>query len=144
MKIVAKSFAAALLAGTSLFALTPAAQASSANANAKIQTLQDQIDALSAQVSDLKRSTSDQYTDVQNQQVAQAKNTGGVKVTIDNGSPTISSADGRFTASLRGLAQQDWAYYSQSHAASLLPLAYGPDLSSGANFRRVYLGLQGK
>jgi phosphate-selective porin OprO/OprP len=144
MKIVAKSFAIALLAGTSLFAIAPAVQAASADANAKIQTLQDRIDALSAQVSDLKRSTADQYTDVQNQQVVQAKNTGGVKVTIDNGRPTISSADGRFTASVRGLAQMDWAYYSQSHAASILPLAYGPDLSSGANFRRVYLGLQGK
>ena len=27
---------------------------------------------------------------------------------------------------------------------SLLPAAFGPDLSSGANFRRVYLGVQGK
>ena len=45
---------------------------------------------------------------------------------------------------MRGLLQLDTAYYSQSHAASLLPAAYGPDLGSGSNFRRVYLGLSGK
>ncbi len=67
-----------------------------------------------------------------------------MKVSIDNGRPTISSADGNFTASIRALAQLDWGYYSQSAAATALPTAYGPDLSSGANFRRVYLGIQGK
>lgn len=87
---------------------------------------------------DLKRSTSSQYNDVQTQQAA------GVKVSIDNGRPTISSADGKFTAAFRALGQFDWGYFSQGGNASSLPLAYGPDLSSGANFRRVYLGLQGK
>jgi phosphate-selective porin OprO/OprP len=131
-------FGKILLASASVLALSTAAHAASPADQSKIDTLQQQINDLSAQVSDLKRSTSDEYTDVQNQQAS------GVKVTIDNGRPTIATADGRFTASFRGLAQLDWAYYSQSDAASHLPLAYGPDLSSGANFRRVYLGLQGK
>jgi phosphate-selective porin OprO/OprP len=146
-----KIFTAVLLAGVSLLATasaaeagkkasdaTSAAPAASPVTDARIQELQDQIQALSDQVVDLKRSTGDQYTDTQNQQ-AQL-----VKVTLTNGRPTFSSADGDFTAAIRALVQFDWAYYSQGAGAKTLPAAYGPDLSSGSNFRRVYLGLQGK
>ena len=131
---------AAMVVGAAFVALTHGAEAAAAQnpQQTKIDNLQEQIDALSAQVSDLKRSSSDQYQDVETQQSS------GVKVSIDNGRPTISSADGRFTASFRGLLQFDNAYYSQSSKATVLPAAYGPDLSSGSNFRRVYLGLQGK
>ena len=152
MHELSKSLAIALLAGTASIALASAAQAggkhvsdgtSEASANsdaqqAKIQALEDAIQDLSSQVQDLKRSTGDQYTDVQNQQSS------AVKVTIANGRPTISSADGNFTLAIRALVQVDNAYYSQTAAATALPAAYGPDLSSGTNFRRVYLGLQGK
>jgi phosphate-selective porin OprO/OprP len=142
-----KKFIVALLAGTAGLALAAGAQAApksdaQAAADAKIQALQDQIQDLSVQVQDLKRSTSDQYTDVQNQQTAAQSS--AVKVSIANGRPTFSSADGKFTLAIRALAQADWGYYSQSAAAAALPAAYGPDLGSGANFRRVYLGLQGK
>ena len=152
MKIVSKTFAAALLAGTASLVLasgalaagkhnsdgTSAAQGAGSDSDAKIQALESEIQDLSGQVQDLKRSTGDQYTDVQNQQAA------AVKVTIANGRPTISSADGNFTAVIRALAQYDYAYYSQTASAASLPAAYGPDLSSGSNFRRVYLGIQGK
>lgn len=57
------------------------------------------------------------------------------------GRPTITSADGRFSLALRTLAQYDTAYYMQSARAAALPI--GSDLSSGGNFRRVYLGVQG-
>ncbi|HEX2593302.1 MAG TPA: porin, partial [Rhizomicrobium sp.] len=63
-------------------------------------------------------------------------------VSMAGGRPTFSSADGRFTASLRLLGQYDMAYYSQDASARLLP--NGPDLSSGANFRRAQIGFQGK
>ena len=152
MQTISKKFVAVLFAGTASLALasgalaagkhnsdgTSAAQSASSDNDAKIQTLENEIQDLSNQVQDLKRSTGDQYTDEQNQQAA------AVKVSIDNGRPTISSADGRFTAAIRTLAQADWGYYSQSAAATALPAAYGPDLGSGANFRRVYLGIQGK
>jgi phosphate-selective porin OprO/OprP len=62
---------------------------------------------------------------------------------IANGRPTITSSDGRFSLALRTLAQYDMGYYMQSVRAALLPPANGPDLSSGGNFRRVYLGVQG-
>ena len=80
----------------------------------------------SAALADLKRSTSDQYVDLNNQIAAQNK------PSVDNGRLQITSADGRFSAAVRGLFQYDTAYYSQSHAASLLPAAYGPDLGSAA------------
>jgi phosphate-selective porin OprO and OprP len=145
---LSKALAAALLSGASLLVLAPAAlaarPASSAPApqadatDARIRALEEQIQTLSGQVVDLKRSTGDQYTDIQNLQDS------AVKVSINNGRPTLASADGEFTAQLRTLVQFDWAYYSQGASAKTLPAAYGPDLSSGSNFRRVYLGLQGK
>jgi len=148
MKIVSQKLAAILLAGTAGVALASAAHASGKRSDAapaaqsdngaKIQALENEIQDLSNQVQDLKRSTGDEYTDVQNQQAS------AVKVTIANGRPTIASADGNFTAQIRALAQADWGYYSQTAAAAALPTAYGPDLGSGANFRRVYLGIQGK
>ena len=152
MKIVSKTFAAVLLAGTASLALasgaqaageqgsdgTTAAQSASSDTNAKIKALEEKIQELSDQVQDLKRSTSDQYTDVQNQQTA------AVKVSIANGRPTISSADGNFTASLRANVQYDTAYYSQNRAdTKKLTPALGRDLSSGTNFRRAQFGLDG-
>ncbi|HEY1711099.1 MAG TPA: porin [Rhizomicrobium sp.] len=59
-----------------------------------------------------------------------------------NGRPTVTSPDGRFSLSLRLLGQFDAAYYMQSNSARILP--NGPDLSSGANFRRAQIGFQGK
>lgn len=144
-----KALAAILLAGASVLATASAAQAAktasdgtsattSTATDARIQAIEEQIQTLSGQVVDLKRSSGDQYTDIQNQQ------SNAVKVTINNGRPTITSADGDFSAAIRALVQFDYAYYSQNASAAALPGAYGPDLSSGANFRRVYLGVQGK
>ncbi|HEY5236821.1 MAG TPA: porin [Rhizomicrobium sp.] len=156
-------FRAVLLCGVAAFAIAPAAHAASTAAtNAKIEALEkevqqlnsevedlkkqntpvqpvaapaDQVQDVEAQISDLKRSTSAQYADTQ-AQIAAAP-----KATIDNGRPTISSADGKFTASIRALGQFDSAYYSQSAQAVN---TNAPDLSSGSNFRRAQLGVQGK
>ena len=141
MKIIAKKLATTLLAGASACAFISIAHADTNSANqieGKIQSLEKQIQDLSNQVSDMKRNTKDQNAEVQKQQAA------ATKVTIANGRPTIASADGNFTASIRGLMQLDWGYYSQGAGAKSLPTAYGPDLSSGTNLRRVFLGLQGK
>jgi phosphate-selective porin OprO/OprP len=62
---------------------------------------------------------------------------------IANGRPTITSSDGRFSLALRAIGQYDMAYYAQNARAANLSSANGPDLSSGANFRRVQLGIQG-
>ena len=149
-------FKSNILAATALIAaasLSPAYAADSRDAQIdalekQVQDLARQIQALKqdqtetkeevqAQVVDLKRSTSTQYADVQNQRAADGK------VSLPNGRPTFTSGDGKFTAALRGLGQFDSAYYSQDSASKHLPAALGPDLSSGANFRRGYLGIQG-
>src|SRR5258706_4472132 len=103
MKSGTKVLVAVLLAGASSLAMADGARAAPREAEdtqAKLKVLQQQIDDLNAQIADLKRSTSDQYADQQNE-----KTTAG-KVKIDNGRPPISSADGKFTASVRGLGPQ--------------------------------------
>ena len=136
MNISYKKIGVALLAAAAVVPVTQALAQTQSDAQA--ETVQQKIDDLSAQIQDLKRSTSSQYTDVQNQQAS------SVKVTLDNGRPTISSANGDFTAAIRVLGQFDSAYYAQGDNAALLPAANGPDLSSGANIRRAQLGVQGK
>jgi len=65
-------------------------------------------------------------------------------ITLANGRPTITSADGRFSFAIRAIGQYDTAYYMQGAAARQLAPANGPDLSSGSNWRRAALGIQGK
>ena len=64
-------------------------------------------------------------------------------VSLAGGRPTITSADGRFSASIRALGQYDVGYFMQGKHAMQLAAANGPDLSSGSNFRRAQLGVQG-
>ena len=64
------------------------------------------------------------------------------RASVTNGRLQIASADGRFSAALRATVQYDVGYYMQNaHARALTT---GADLSSGSNFRRAQLGLQGK
>ncbi|HEX4176983.1 MAG TPA: porin [Rhizomicrobium sp.] len=103
------------------------------------QIKQSQADSdTSAAVADLKRSTSDQYIDLNKTVSALPRSS------IDNGRLQVTSNDGRFSAALRTLIQFDSGYYMQDHAANPMPAAYGNNFSSGSNFRRVYLNLQGR
>lgn len=138
MRTSLKWLAFSLFGGVSALAVTPALAEPDGATQDRIQQLEQQIRELADQVQDLKRQSANQYADTQQTRAADTK------VTIDNGRPTISSADGNFTAQVRGLGQFDAAYYQQEHRARHLPAANGPDLSSGSNFRRVYLGVQGK
>jgi len=90
-------------------------------------------EALQNQVIDLKRAQNASYADVQ------AQRSGDVKVSLANARPTFTTADGAFSLSIRSLLQYDAAYYSQDNRA-----ASGTDLSSGSVFRRARIGLQGK
>ncbi len=139
MTIRLRALGALLLSGTAALAASPAfADATPANTAERLQALEDELNNVNAQLVDLKRSQSSQYDDA-NRQFA-----GLVNIKLDNGRPTFTSPDGDFSFAVRGLAQLDWGYYSQSNAAASLPAAFGPDFGSGANFRRVYLGIQGK
>jgi phosphate-selective porin OprO/OprP len=63
---------------------------------------------------------------------------------IAGGRPSVTSSDGRFSFAVRAIGQYDMAYFSQGTHARELNAANGPDLSSGSNWRRAQLGIQGK
>ncbi len=141
-------FAAVLMAGTAAIALAPAAHAATAADNAaKIQALQDQVTALNEQLQDLKRSQTAQYEDNQRQAVEVQKavaetvksNAGNGSVSLGkNGKVVISSADGRNTFSPRIMVQGDFASFSKDTVAGM------PIKNTGENFRRAWIGAQGK
>jgi phosphate-selective porin OprO/OprP len=90
-------------------------------------------DAVSGQIADLKRGQAVQYAD------QQATRAADVKVTLANGRPTLATPDGSSSISIRSLVQFDTAYFSQKNRG-----VSGTDLSSGTNFRRARLGVDGK
>ncbi len=156
MTLRTKGFRAALLAGAAVLAFAPQANAAGKSSDAKIDALQQQVQQLNAQLQelkaeeaaqaqqqadqpdvqaaivDLKRSTSAQYADIQNQRAQDTQ------VTLKNGRPTFTSGDGNFSISLRTLVQYDTAYYGQSFVTTP-----NIDFSSGSNFRRARFGVSG-
>lgn len=144
-----------LLAGAAALPLAGQAQAAATGTDEKIKTLQQQVEQLNAElnelkeqraadranaaeqidvqaaIEDLKRSTSAQYQDIQNQRA------GDVQVSLKNGRPTLATADGNFSVSLRTLVQYDTAYYAQGKRPA------NTDFSSGNNFRRARFGASG-
>jgi phosphate-selective porin OprO/OprP len=114
----------------------PPAQAPSDPTAARIAALENALNDLQAQISDLKASQVASIADIRTTQNA-------TTVSIANGKPTIASGDGAFSATLHGVMQLDTAIYSQS---SNLPssVTTGRDLNSGTNFRRGRLGIDGK
>ncbi|MDB5441148.1 MAG: phosphate-selective porin, partial [Caulobacteraceae bacterium] len=122
--------AAALLAFAAPASAQPADQA------ARLQALEDQVAALSSQIADLKASTSAATDDLSNRVNA-------TTIALPNGKPSFATADGAFTANVRGVIQLDAAQYFQKDS---LPASVttGRDLNSGTNFRRFRIGLDGK
>jgi len=122
--------------------------------DARIEQLEKQLQALAAELAELKRENAERnkmaaarIEDVkpsQNTEVAGAVPQRSVepKTTLANGRPSWASADGKFSASLRALLQFDAAHYAQSRTPGAATPA--PDLSSGTNFRRARLGVEGK
>jgi phosphate-selective porin OprO and OprP len=137
-----------LMAAPLFAAIAPSAFAGTSDTEAKIKALQQQLEAMQAQIAELKQAQVVAAADVKKQteeivnRVAdtEKKQKSAVAVSLKGGRPTFSTPDGDFTASLRGNLQVDYAYYMQSKAAQSLT---GPDLSSGANIRRAQLGLEG-
>jgi phosphate-selective porin OprO/OprP len=116
--------------------------------------LKGEVSQLQAQVADLKATTIVQLDDVRKTQAS------GPKVTFPNGRPTFATADGRFTASLRGQLQLDTAAYFQSapgpvttdlrrdgpalgSSSSNVDAAHARDLKDGADWRRARVGVEG-
>ncbi|HEY6578237.1 MAG TPA: porin [Rhizomicrobium sp.] len=151
--------------GTVAWAMAGPASAANAGNDGAIQSLQQQIDDLNAQLQTLKQK--EQQQEQQQQQAAPppassvSNSTGAIAVTapttsaprplgasvangIVNGKPVFSSNDDQFTAAIRVLGQFDTAYYMQGNPSRSFPAANGPELASGANFRRAWFGIYGK
>ncbi|HMH65663.1 MAG TPA: porin, partial [Rhizomicrobium sp.] len=148
-----KFLASGLLAGTALIALAGPSYAAAAkkpaapSSDPRIGVLEQQLHDIQLQlgeikgaqnqndysgaVVDLKRSTSDQYVDINNRFDAQTK------VSLPNGRLSFASADGAFTLSLRSLIQFDYGYFAQGKNPAAV------DLNSGSNFRRAQFGFVG-
>jgi len=83
---------------------------------------------------------------------AQFPSAGGATITA--GKPQIASADGRFAANLHGVMQFDAADFKQKtpgpltadfrRGAAAADTPHARDLSSGTNFRRARIGIDGK
>ena len=116
-------------------------QQSASEIAAQIDALQQRLQALEAQLEDLKASTAADLADVRRVQGD------ATQVTVANGRPTFATADGQFRASIRVLAQLDAAHYDQGDTPTpdnRRSDASNPgDLNSGANFRRARLGVEG-
>ncbi|CAN7208747.1 OprO/OprP family phosphate-selective porin [Phenylobacterium sp. LjRoot164] len=139
-----------LITGAAAIAFAwPGLAAADEATDARIKALEEQLELLQSQISDLKQSTANNIADVRKEATA-------TTVSLANGRPTIATADGNFTASFRGVFQLDAAHYDQAAAGPLgtdfRRGSYGDasendharDLSDGANFRRARLGIEGK
>ncbi|MBP8245444.1 MAG: porin [Phenylobacterium sp.] len=125
-----------LLMGAAGLALTwPGLAAADPVTDAKIAALEQQLSLLQAQIADLKAATSARVA-------APRADAATTSATIAGGKPSIASSDGKFSATLHGVMQLDTARYDQDDR---LPAAVtARDLSSGANFRRARIGVDGK
>ena len=91
---LAATAAAAALTG-------PALAASDAALRAEVQELREELSQLREQLKSLKQQSGAQFTETIRRQDEQPK------VKLDNGRPSFESADGNFTAQIRGRVQFD-------------------------------------
>ncbi|MEJ0024678.1 MAG: porin [Rhizomicrobium sp.] len=133
MNIRLRALGAALLAGAATLAAPQAfaAAAPASNTDDRLRALEDELANVNAQLVDLKRSQSSQYDDG-NRQLAALPT-----LKFSNGRPTFATPDGEFTLAIRSLVQFDSAYYAQGHVPA------GTDFSSGTDFRRARIGVEG-
>ncbi len=127
----------------------PALAASDEALRAEVRQLREELAQMREQLKSLKQQSGAQFNETIRRQDDQPK------VKLDNGRPSFESADGDFTAQIRGRVQFDIAAYDQDPAgAPASDYRRGSvgdanenqrarDLSSGANFRRAQIGVEG-
>ena len=108
-----------------------------ASTDDRLKALEQQLQDVNTQLADLKRSQSDQYGDVNRQFDGRAGQARQWPAHLHLGRRQFQPRDPRAGAARLGLLFAECC-------GGALPAAYGPNLSSGTNFRRVYLGMQGK
>lgn len=120
----------AIAAGASWLALTGTAYAQEDPRDALIRELAARLEAVEAQLGELKESSAADVADIRRIQ-AEAP-----QVTLANARPQLTMSDGSARFAIRGLIQFDAASYSQDPGRPV-------DLASGTNFRRARLGVEG-
>lgn len=156
---------AALLTGVAVLAVSSPALAQQSTAPTQTVTVsQEQLLSLVARMDALEKRNAELETRLQALKTDSAGADKAIRdkaaaqptVSLANGRPTFATADGQFTAALRGVIQMDAAQYDQRKPG---PLAtdfrrgsFGDateadrarDLGDGTNFRRVRFGVEGK
>lgn len=136
-----------------LILIAPAHAQSSNQLNSQIQALQEQVRMLNQQLQSLQtqvvqtqRNQAVTSATVADMKTAPAPSPSGVVVTMANGRPTISTADGQNSISLTGRIHWDVGDYMNYKPATLRGGTGTPptDLNSGENVRRARLGVVGK
>ena len=155
------SLLALLLAGVSTAAMAQtAAGAPTPPADpreARIEQLESEVRALASEVQELKRGQAEQIQTLSN---VQSQPLPAASASIALGHPSISSADGQFTANFHSIMQLDAGQYDQASAgpltsdqrrsgpalgasASNVDLTHARQLKDGDVFRRARLGVDG-
>ncbi|HEX7944971.1 MAG TPA: porin [Phenylobacterium sp.] len=162
--------AAALMCGVSTAALAAPAKGAGANAasEAKLQSMQQQLDDMRAQLNAMRSSTGTpdprlsaiqqqleamaaQLADMKAQQdttnssiatLQMAPQGAATAASLPNGKPALATADGRFTANIKAILMFDGGKYFQKN--NLPPQVTNRDLNDGYNFRRARFGIDGK
>ncbi len=139
-----------LVASAAVAALTgPVLAQTDKELREEVRQLRQELQDLREQLKSVKQQAGAQFTETLRRQDEQPK------VKLDNGRPAFESADGNFTAQIRGRVQFDIAAYDQDKEGSLASdyrrgsvgdateNQRARDLSSGSNFRRAQIGVEG-
>ncbi|HLZ74037.1 OprO/OprP family phosphate-selective porin [Phenylobacterium sp.] len=142
-----------LLAASALSLLASTAHAQVDPRDAEIEALRAQVQALAAKLDQLQARIDAPAAPAVIQTPATAAPSPAI-ATIVAGKPSIASADGQFTANLHAVVHFDAADYSQAGAgplatdlrrgAAATDTAHARDLSSGTDFRRARIGIDGR
>jgi phosphate-selective porin OprO/OprP len=107
---------------------------------AQVATLQQELNATKAELTEVKTA---QAADASNIITLQAPPSGGTVIpSLPNGKPALASADGRFTANVKAIVMFDAGKYFQK--GNLPAVTSNRDLNDGTNFRRARFGVDGR
>jgi phosphate-selective porin OprO/OprP len=107
----------------------------------RIEQLEERLTEIQAELEDLKARTTADSADIRRIQSE------APQVVVNNGRPTITTADASQRFAVRSIVQFDASHYDQHDPASpdnrRADTTAASDLNSGTNFRRARLGIEG-
>jgi phosphate-selective porin OprO/OprP len=115
---------------------------SEAERDSRIEALGRQLESLSGELAEIRATQRTAQADILTLKAPSAPSPTSTVASLPNGRPTLATADGRFSASLRSFVQLDLGSYMQNEGLS--PAVAARDLSSGTNFRRARFGVEGR